>query len=186
MITWQELKVGNKVIYEGVPYEILDCQHLKVAQGKGLSKVIMKNLITGVQLSNQTFREVDKFDEADISTSSYDYLYNDGTSYNFMNTSSYEQVVLTEAQVWDAKYFLSDGDKVMLQEWNGVPINVKIEASVNLKVVDTPPGERGNTATWGKKPATLHTGLEIQVPLFVNIGDMVRVDTREHTYLGRA
>lgn len=186
MLTGQELKVGHKVIYEGAPYEILDCQHLKVAQGKGLSKVIMKNLITGAQLSNQTFREVDKFDEADISTSSYDYLYNDGSEYIFMNTTTYEQVGLKQAQIWDAKYFLSDGDKVMLQEWNGTPINVKLEPSVNLKVTDTPPGERGNTATGGKKPATLHTGLEIQVPLFINIGDVVRVDTREHIYLGRA
>lgn len=74
-----------------------------------------------------------------------------------MNTTNYEQVGLKEAQVGDAKYFLSDGDKVMLQEWNGNPINVKLEASVNLKVVDTPPGERGNTATGGKKPAKLHT-----------------------------
>lgn len=186
MLTGQELKTGHKVIYEGVPYEIVDSQHLKVAQWKGLSKVVMKNLITGAQLSNQTFREVDKFEEADISTATYDYLYNDGTNYNFMNTSNYEQVILTEAQVWDAKYFLSDGDKVLLQEWNGIPINVKLDASANLKVTDTPPWERGNTATWGKKPATLHTGLEIQVPLFINIGDMVRVDTREHMYLGRA
>jgi elongation factor P len=94
--------------------------------------------------------------------------------------------MLTKEQVGDSKYFLSDGDKVILQEWNGKPININLEASVELEVTDTPPGERGNTATGGKKPAMLHTGLEIQVPLFINIGEKIRVDTRDYSYLGRA
>ncbi len=186
MITWQELKVGNKVIFQGDPYEIISADHLKVAMGKGLTKVSMKNLKTGSMLSGQTFREVDKFDEADITTSSYDYLYKDEDNFYFMNQATFEQIQMSVAVVWDSKYFLVEGDKVKLVEWEGMPINIQMEPSVTLEIIDTPPGEKGDSASNNKKPATLSTGLTIQVPLFIEKGEKIRVDTREYVYLGRA
>ncbi|MDD4151387.1 MAG: elongation factor P [Candidatus Gracilibacteria bacterium] len=186
MLSGSDLKPGKKIIYEGIPHEITAYEHLKVAMGKGLEKVSMRNLVTGNMLSNMTFREVDKFEEADVSSANYEYLYSDGSEYFFMNKDTYDQVSLTDKVVGDAKLFLTEGDKVVLQEYNGLPINITLEPSVTLEVIDTPPGEKGNTATGGKKPATLSTGLVVQVPLFMAIGDKVKVDTREKSYLGRA
>lgn len=186
MITGQELKSGNKVIYEWDPYEIVNSEHLKVAQGKGLSKVSMRNLKTGNMLSGQTFREVDKFEEADITVSSYDYLYNDGDNFYFMNQANFEQVQIPTITVGDAKDFLMEGDKVKLMEWEGTPINIQLEPSVTLEVIETPPGEKWDSTANNKKPATLSTGLTIQVPLFIGQWEKIRVDTREYTYLWRA
>lgn len=168
MVTGQELKSGNKIIFQGDPYEIVNAEHLKVAMGKGLSKVSMRNLKTGNMLSGQTFREVDKFEEADVSISSYDYLYSDGDFFYFMNLATYDQVQIPADVVGDAKYFLVEGEKVKLVEWEGNPININIEPSVTLKVIETPPGEKGDSTSNNKKPATLSTGLSIQVPLFIN------------------
>lgn len=186
MLTGQELKTGNKIIFQWEPYEITNSEHLKVAMGKWLSKVSMRNLKTGNSLSGQTFREVDKFDEADITTSSYDYLYSDGDNFYFMSQSTFEQVGIPVDVVGDSKYFLVEWDKVKLVEWEGNPINIQIEPSVTLEVVDTPPGEKGDSTTNNKKPAILSTWLSVQVPLFIENGEKIRVDTREYTYLGRA
>lgn len=130
-----------------------------------------------------TFSDKDNFSPADISTKSYDFLYADGDVYNFMSQETYEQVELSKEVLDGAELFLNDGDKVMLQEFNGKPINVSLEPSCELEVTDTPPGEKGDTATGGKKPATLTTGLVVQVPLFINPGDVIRVDTRTKEYL---
>lgn len=186
MISGSELKNGKKIIYEGVPHEVTSSEHLKVAMGKWMEKITLRNLVTWNSLSGLTFREVDKFEEAEVSSSNYEYLYSDGTEYFFMNKETYDQVSLSEKVVGTAKLFLTEWDKVVLQEYNGLPINITLEPSVTLEVTDTPPGEKGNTATGWKKPATLSTGLVIQVPLFVAIWDKVKVDTKEKSYLWRA
>ena len=186
MITGQELKTGNKVIFQNEPYEIVTAEHLKVAMGKGLTKVSMRNLKSGNMLSGQTFREVDKFDEADITTSSYDYLYHDEDNFYFMNLATYEQIQMSADVVGDSKYFLVESEKVKLMEWEGNPINIQLEASVTLEIVDTPPGEKGDSTSNNKKPATLSTGLTLPVPLFIEKWEKIRVDTREKVYLGRA
>jgi elongation factor P len=185
MLQATELKVWKKVIFKGSPYEVVSYDQKVVGRGGSIVNVKMKNLLTGGTIP-ETFWDSDMFEEADIATKTYDYLYNDGESYYFMNINSYEQVSLSLATVWDASYFLSDGDKVTLQEFNGVPININLEASATLEVMETPPWEKWDTATGGKKPATLSTGLVIQVPLFVAIGDKLKVDTRTKTYLWRA
>jgi len=186
MLFWTELKVWHKVIFEWAPHEIITSEHLKVAMGKGLSKVSMKNLMTWNMLSGQTFREVDKFEEAEISVNNYDYLYNDSEWYHFMNRETYEQVALSKKTMWWAELFLNEGDKVMLQEFNGEPINVRLDATAILEVIETPPGEKWNTATWGKKPATLSTGLVVQVPLFINVWDKLKIGTVDKSYQSRA
>jgi len=185
MAGMEDVKVGKKILIDGVPYEVLKSEHLKVAMGKGMEKTSLKNLLTG-NVVPKTFREVDKVEIADITYANAEYLYSDNTGYFFMDTDSYEQVQILEEAIGDSKFFLSEGDKVVIQQFNGRSINVDIPAAVSLEVTETPPGEKGDTATGGRKPATLSTGLVVMVPLFVKIGDKIRVDTRTHEYLNRA
>lgn len=181
----EDVKVGKKILIDGAPFEVLKAEHLKVAMGKGMEKCTLRNLLTG-KVIPKTFREVDTVEEANIRYFSSEYTYHDGEGYHFMNTETYDEVILSDEQIGDNKFFLVEGDKVKVMEWDEKPINVELPPSVTLEVVDTPPGERGDTATGGSKPATLNTGLVVKVPLFMKIGEQVRVDTRTHEYLGRA
>ncbi|PID86524.1 elongation factor P [Candidatus Gracilibacteria bacterium] len=184
MYSGNDLKVGKKFIMEGSPYEVLSYAQKVMGRGGSIINIKAKNLINGSNIS-KTFSDNDKFEPADIETNSYDYLYNDGINYYFMNQSTYEQVELSKESLGGSELFLNDGDKVSLQEFNGTPININLEPSVILKVIDTPPGEKGDTATGGKKPATMSTGLVVQVPLFIKIGENIKIDTRTKEYLGR-
>ncbi|MDD3303039.1 MAG: elongation factor P [Candidatus Gracilibacteria bacterium] len=184
MYSGNDLKVGKKFLMDGNPFEVVNYSQKVVGRGGSIINVKAKNLLTGSNIT-KTFSDKDTFEPADISTKSYDYLYNDGENYYFMNQVTYEQVSLEKKALDGAEYFLNDGDKVTLQEFNGEPININLEPSVVLEVVETPPGERGDTATGGKKPATMTTGLVIQVPLFIEIGDKLKIDTRTKEYLGR-
>lgn len=185
-MAWMEdVKVGKKLLIDGIPYEVTKSEHLKVAMGKWMEKTILKNLLNWTTMQ-KTFREVDKVEIADITYANAEYLYADGEGYNFMNTDTYDQISLDSEVIGDNKYFLVEGDRVVLQEFNGKPINVQVEPSVTLEIEDTPPWEKWDTATWGKKPATLTTGLTVQVPLFLKNWDKIRVDTRTQEYLGRA
>ncbi|MCT4617434.1 MAG: elongation factor P [Candidatus Gracilibacteria bacterium] len=180
-----ELKPGRKIIFENAPYEILKYDQHVMGRGSSVINVKMKNLLTGA-IVPKSFGDSDKFEEADVFKSAYEYLYEDGENYYFMNQKNYEQVFINSEAVGDAKFFLVEGGKVVLQEYNGNPINIELEPSVELEVMETPPGEKGDTATGGKKPATLSTGLVVQVPLFIGIGDIIKVDTRDKSYLSRA
>lgn len=181
----EDVKVGKKILVDGVPYEVVKSEHLKVAMGKGMEKCVIRNLLTGNTVP-KTFREVDPVEVADISHANVEYTYHDDSGYHFMNTETFDEVTLTDSVVGDNKYFLVEGDKTVLMEWNGKPINVEVPPSVSLQVVETPPGEKGDTATGGTKAATLNTGLVVKVPLFMKEGEKVRVDTRTYEYLGRA
>ncbi len=184
MYNASDLKVGKKFIMNDAPYEVTYYAQKVVGRGGSIITVKAKNLLSGGIVSN-TFSDKDMFPPADISTKSYDYLYNDGENYFFMSQETYEQVELSQSVLDGAEFFLNDGDKVMLQEYNGTPINVQLEASTQLEVVETPPWEKWDTATGWKKPATLSTGLVVQVPLFINIWDSIKVDTRTKEYLSR-
>lgn len=180
-----DVKVGKKIIVDGAPYEVIKAEHLKVAMGKGMEKCTIKNLITG-KVIPKTFREVDPVEAANVNYFSSEYTYHDGEWFHFMHADTYEEIVLDDEKIGDARYFLIEGDRIKIMEWNDTPINVELPPSVTLEVTDTPPGERGDTATGGSKPATLNTGLVVKVPLFMKIGEKVRVDTRTYEYLGRA
>jgi elongation factor P len=184
MSSMEDVKVGKKILVEGTPHEVMKMEHVKVAQGKGLQRCVLRNLLTGNSLQ-RTFREVDTVEPADIGYLNTEYQYAD-SEFHFMDTDTYEQIDLSKEVVGDADLFLVEGDKVILMTFEGRPINVQLEPAVTLEVTETPPGEKGDTATGGKKPATLSTGLVVQVPLFMKEGDKVRVDTRTHEYLGRA
>ncbi len=185
MYNGNDLKVGKKFIMDNMPFEVMSYAQKVMGRGGSIINIKAKNLLNGWTIA-KTLSDTDKFSPADIVMKSYDYLYNDGETYYFMSQETFEQVELAKKTLDGAELFLNDGDKVKLQEFNGNPINIHLEASCELEVIDTPPWEKGDTATGGKKPATLSTGLIIQVPLFVKIGDIIKVDTRTKDYLSRA
>ena len=185
MYNASELKIWKKFLMEWDPYEVISYAQKVVGRWGSIITIKCKNLLSWGTIL-KTFSDKDNFPPADILTQSYDYLYNDGEVYFFMNRETYEQVELSVARLDGAELFLSEGDKVMLQEFNGIAINIALEPSCILIVEDTPPGEKWDTATGGRKPATCTTGLVVQVPLFVNIWDKIKVDTRTREYLSRA
>ena len=185
MYTWNDLKVGKKFIMDGQPYEVISYAQKVMWRWGSIINIKAKNLLTWATIP-KTFSDHDRFEPADITVNNYDYLYNDGENYYFMNQTTFEQVEIAKNALGGAEDFLVDGQKVMLQEYNWQPINVQLEPSVILEVIDTPPWEKWDTATWGKKPATLNTWLVVQVPLFIKPWDKLKVDTRTKEYLSRA
>lgn len=185
MLNANELKVWKKFLMDWQPFEIVSYSQKVMGRGWSIINVKAKNLLTWWNIP-KTFSDHDKFEVADISKNEYDYLYNDSQSYYFMNNITFEQVSLEKATLNWAELFLQDWDKVFLQEFNGKPINVNLEPTCTLEVTETPPWEKGDTATWGKKPATLTTWLVIQVPLFINVWDKLIIDTRTKEYRSRA
>ena len=141
MYSASDLKVGKKFVMDEYPYEVVSYAQKVMGRGGSIINIKAKNLVTGAQIP-KTFSDHDKFPPADISTNSYDYLYNDGINYFFMNRETYEQVELEKETLGGAEMYLNDGDKVMLQEFEGKAINVSLEPSCILEVVDTPPGEK--------------------------------------------
>lgn len=185
MYNASDLKMGKKFIMEGSPYEVISYSQKVMGRGGSIINIKARNLLTGANIP-KTFSDHDRFPPADITTNNYDYLYNDGENYYFMNQNNYEQVsLLKDALDW-SELFLQEWDKVQLQEFNWNPINVHLEPTCTLEVTETPPGEKWDTATWGKKPATLITWLVIQVPLFINVWDKLIIDTRTKEYRSRA
>jgi len=185
MYNASDLKVGKKFVMDDYPFEVVSYAQKVMGRGGSIINIKAKNLVTGASIP-KTFSDHDRFPPADIEMNSYDYLYSDGENYFFMNQTTFEQVELPKSTLDGAEMFLNDGDKVTLQEYNGVPINVNLDPTCVLEVTETPPGEKGDTATGWKKPATLTTGLVIQVPLFIKVGDKLKVDTRTKEYQSRA
>ncbi len=185
MYSSSDIKIGKKFIMDWAPYETVKYAQKVMWRGGSIINVKAKNLLTGATIT-KTFSDHDKFEEADIVMNNYDYLYNDGTNYMFMSQDTYEQVELSKDALGWAEMFLKDWDKVTLQEFNGTPINVNLEPTCTLEVIETPPGEKWDTATGGKKPATMETGLVIQVPLFIKVWDKLKIDTRTKEYNSRA
>lgn len=184
MLSMTELKPWKKILHDNDPYEIVKYDHHAMWRWSSVVNVTMKNLRTGNLLST-TFRSNDKLDEADITYANVEYLYNDGSDYSFMNVDNYDQFTISSEAIWDDALFLAEWDKLTIQEFNWLPLNVQLEPSVNLEVEETPPGEKWDTATWWKKPATCTTWLVVQVPLFVKPWDKIKVDTRTRDYLSR-
>ncbi len=185
MLNANDLKVWKKFIMEGAPFEVVSYSQKVMWRGGSIINVKAKNLLSWWSVT-KTFSDHDKFELADISKNEYDYLYNDGENYYFMNNINFEQVSLEKKSLDWAELFLQDWDKVLLQEFNGKPININLEPTCTLEVIETPPWEKWDTATGGKKPATMSTWLIIQVPLFINIWDKLIIDTRTKEYRSRA
>ena len=179
-----DLRKGLKIQIEGEPYILTDFSFVKPGKGQALYKCKLKNLITGSQF-DRTFRSGDRFEEADLDEQEMEFLYQEGDQYCFMNTSSYEQVEMEEEQVGDAKNYLTNNIKVSVAFFQAKPMAINLPTFVDLKVVKADPGVKGDTATGATKPVTMETGYEIQVPLFIEEGETLRLDTRTGQYVSR-
>lgn len=185
MISTSELKKGITIELEGTLYQILDWQHIKVGRGSAQVRLKLRDIRAGHTIE-RTFQAGEKFPRARLDRNTVQFLYNDGDLYYFMNSESFEQSTLSGKQVGDAINYLKEGMTLDILTYKDEPINLELPNSVELEVVETDPGFRGNTATASNKPAKLETGITIQVPLFVDKGDIIRVDTRTGVYLERA
>jgi len=175
---------STKVLWNNEPWLIVEFQHVKPGKGGAFVRTKLRNLVTG-RILDETFRSGEKFDEPNLERKKMQYLYADDL-YHFMDQESYEQVDLSADQVAVVKDYLKDEEIYSMLYFNGKPIAVEPPTFMILKVASTVPGVKGDTAQGGNKPATLETGVTVQVPLFVNEGDRIKVDTRDDKYIERA
>lgn len=184
MISTAEFRKGLKIEMNGEPFIIVDFQHVKPGKGGAFVRTKLKSLITSKVL-DQTFRSGDKVDVPDVETHEMQYLFRVGEDITLMDTASYEQHTYTVAELGPDIQWTKDGVTIEVQVYKGRPIGIELPIFVELAIVKTDPGIRGDTATGGTKPAVLETGATIQVPLFLNEGDTVKVDTRTGGYVER-
>jgi elongation factor P len=179
-----DLRKGLKFEIDGEPHVIVDFEFKKPGKGQSLYKCKLKNMITGAQFE-RTYRSGDKFQKADLEEQEMEYLYADNSAYCFMNTSNYEQFFLTKDQLGDATDLLKENTVCTVLLFNGNPIGVTLPNFVNLVIVKSDPWAKGDTATGSTKPAVLETGFEVQVPPFVEEGQLIKIDTRTREYVER-
>jgi len=179
-----EFKKGLKVIIDNEPYLMIDTEFMKPGKGQAVYRVKLKNLVRG-NVIDRTYRSGDKIDSADVEEETLQYLYNDSKNWFFMNPETFEQYTIHKENLDDAHLWIKEGSTVEVTFWGDEPITVTAPKHVELEIKYCEPTARGNTATNVQKPATLETGAEISVPAFINIGDVVKVDTRTHEYIER-
>lgn len=185
MISAGDFKNGITFEMENGIFVILEFQHVKPGKGAAFVRTKYKNLKTGAVLE-KSFRPTEKFENAVIERKDMQYLYSDGDMYHFMDIETYEQIALTEDQLDGALKFVKENENVKMLSHNGLVFGIEPPISVVLEVTETEPGVAGNTAQGATKPATVETGATLNVPLFVNIGDKLKIDTRTGEYLSRA
>jgi elongation factor P len=184
MISTGDLKKGISIEMDGQLFTIVDWQHVKIGRGGAIVRVKLRNLRSG-SIIDRTFDAGERFQRAYLDRSTVQYSYKEDDTYYFMDTGTYEMIPFTAAQLGDAVDYLLDGMQVEVASYNGEPITVELPITVDLEVTYTEPGFKGDTATGGTKPATLETGLVVQVPLFVATGNKIRVKTDTGTYVER-
>lgn len=180
-----DLKPGRAIQIDGIPYIIVESKFGRKSQSKANMQCKLRNLKTGAVVA-QNFQGSEKVEPADVGYRHYQYLYRDGSSFTFMDLSTYDQFTLGTDMLGEAVQYLADGLEVDALMFEDQPIGIQLPPTVDLKVVETPPGVKGDTAQGGTKPAILSSGLTIQVPLFINEGETVRVNTETGMYRERA
>ena len=185
MVSTGEIKRGMSIELDGRIYQIVEFQHIKMGRGSAQVRLKLRDIRRG-DIIEKTFQAGERFPRARLDHRAVQYQYSDGTHYHFMDTNTYDEIALDEEQLGDAAAYLTENARVQLVEYEGEPIGVDLPASVELRVVETEPGIRGDTATGSMKRATLESGLVVDVPLFVTTGDRIKVDTRTGEYLERA
>ena len=185
MITAGDFKKGITVEWDGGVWIIVDFQHVKPGKGAAFVRTKIKNVMTGAVVE-RSFNPTDKMPKAILETKEMQYLYNDGDLYYFMDLETYEQLPLNRSQVVDAIPYVKENTNVTVRFFKGNAFSVEAPNFVTLEVTDTEPGFKGDTASNTYKPATVETGYTLQVPLFINTGDMIRIDTRTGEYMERA
>jgi elongation factor P len=185
MYSTSEFRKGLKIEIDGVPYTIVEFLHVKPGKGGAFVRTKIKNLMTGKVL-DQTFRSGEKVEKPDLLEREMQFLYREGDTFHLMDNATYEQLALTGEQLGDAVLYLTENMNVKVLFFNQQPVTAEVPNFVELTVAQTEPGVKGDTASGGSKPATLESGAVIQVPLFINEGDRLKVDTRTGNYIERA
>jgi len=184
MINTGELKRGIAIEMDNALWKILEFNHLKIGRGSAQVRMKLQNLRTGSTVE-KTVQAGERFPRAILEHSTVQFLYEADGHYHFMNTETYDQLALTKTQLGNVVNYLKDGTTAELMTHNDEPLGIELPPSVEMKITYTEPGFKGDTATGGTKPATLETGVTVQVPLFVKTGDVIRVDTRSDSYIER-
>ena len=184
MATTADIKNGVVMKIDGQLWQVVEFQHVKPGKGGAFVRTKIKNVVTG-KIVDRTYNAGTKIETATVDRRDYQYLYRDGDGFVFMDTSDYDQITLTETLVGDAAKFLLEQQEVQIALHEGEPLYIELPASVVLEITYTEPGLQGDRSNAGTKPATVETGAEIQVPLFLDAGTKVKVDTRTGDYLGR-
>ena len=185
MISVNDLRTGLTIEVDGELWQVIEFMHVKPGKGAAFVRTKLRNLQSG-NIQERTFRAGEKVEQARIDTRQMQYLYNSGDEFTFMDTETYEQITLNRQQIERELKFLKENMMVHIMLHNEQVIGIDLPNTVELEVVATDPGIRGDTATGGSKPATLETGLVVQVPLFINVGDKLIIDTRSGEYVSRA
>lgn len=180
-----EFKSGLKILLDSEPYAIVENEMVKPGKGQAFNRVKVRNLKNGRTIE-RTFKSGDSVEAADVVDTDMQYLYSDGEFYHFMVPDSFEQYVAGSAAVGDNAKWLKDGITCIVTLWNNVPLQVTPPPHIDLKVIETDPGLKGDTAQGGQKPAKLETGAVVRVPLFIGEGEILRIDTRSGEYISRA
>lgn len=185
MISSNDFRPGVTIEIDGMVWQVVEFQHVKPGKGAAFVRAKLKNLQTG-SVVERTFNAGEKVPNAQVDRKPMQYLYGEEGAYYFMDVETYDQIMLTKDQLGNALNFIKEEMEITVLFFNGTVIGVDIPNSVELKVIETEPGIRGDTATGGVKPAKLETGYVVKVPLFINEGDVLRIDTRTGAYLERA
>lgn len=184
MISTSDFRNGLTILLDGEIYSIVEFQHVKPGKGSAFVRTKLKNLKTG-STTEKTFRAGEKVERAQLDRREMQYLYNSGDDYFFMDNETYEQLTISKEQLGDSILYLKENMSIEVLLYEGQILGIDLPNSVELAVVATDPGIKGDTASGGSKPATMETGLVIQVPFFVNVGDVLRIDTRTGEYIER-
>ncbi|MEL7035193.1 MAG: elongation factor P [Cyanobacteria bacterium J06592_8] len=184
MISSNDFRTGVTIELDGGVWRVVDFLHVKPGKGSAFVRTTLKNVQTGNKLE-RTFRAGETVPQANLEKSVMQYTYKEGEQFVFMDMETYEQAPLNPEQIGDGVKYLKEGMEVSVVRWNEQVLEVELPNSVILEVTDTDPGVKGDTATGGTKPATVETGATVMVPLFISIGERIKVDTRNDSYLGR-
>lgn len=184
MYSTTDFRKGLKIEVEGTPYEIIEFQHFKPGKGGAMVRTKLRNILTG-RVQDITFRSGEKVGKPDLETRDMQFLYREGDDLIFMDLTTYEQLSMPMSATGGKEGFLKDGQECRVLLYQGKPLDIDIPLTLVLEIAETEPGAKGDTVSNVTKPATLETGLVVQVPIFVNIGDRIKVDTRTKEYLGR-
>ena len=184
MISAGEFRNGVTMEYEGNIYQIIEFQHVKPGKGAAFVRTKLKNLVSGAVVE-KTFRPTEKMPRAHIDRKDMTYLYADGDLYNFMDVETYDQIALPASDVGDTLKYVKENEVVKVLSYQGKVFGIEPPTIVELAIAATEPGVKGDTATGATKPATLETGSTVNVPLFINEGEIIKIDTRTGEYLGR-
>ena len=182
--TTNQFKGGLKLMLDSEPYSIVENEFVKPGKGQAFNRVKLRNLKTGKVL-DRTFKSGESVEAADVLETELQYLYSDGESWYFMDMETFDQVAANKAAMGDADKWIKEQDICNVTLWNGEPLQVDAPSFVELKVIETDPGVRGDTSSGGSKPATVETGAVVRVPLFLEEGETIKIDTRKSEYVGR-